>query len=78
MLMFSTEFIPLTVHVQLKVPISDEPNRTVSFIKLLLSRCQQEFQKDNEDDDVVIRTKQKKLDSAARVSVTPDLYRNVF
>ncbi|XP_062266307.1 eukaryotic translation initiation factor 4 gamma 3-like [Platichthys flesus] len=51
---------------ELKVPISDEPNSTVSFIKLLLSRCQQEFQKDNEDDDVVIRTKQKKLDSAAR------------
>ncbi|XP_062254974.1 eukaryotic translation initiation factor 4 gamma 3-like [Platichthys flesus] len=50
---------------ELEVPISDEPNRTVSFIKLLLSRCQQEFEKDK-DDDVSISMKQKKLDSAPR------------
>ncbi|XP_053279002.1 eukaryotic translation initiation factor 4 gamma 3 [Pleuronectes platessa] len=50
---------------ELKVPIPDEPNSTVSFIKLLLSRCQKEFEKDK-DDDVVFRTKQKELDSAAR------------
>ncbi|CAB1428466.1 unnamed protein product [Pleuronectes platessa] len=47
---------------ELKVPIVDQPNETVSFIKLLLSRCKKEFEREKED-DVVIRAK---LDSAAR------------
>ena len=77
MLLFSTEFIPLTVHVQLKVPSTDKPNTTLNFQKLLLRRCQKEFEKGKED-DVVFERKQKELDSAASVSVTPDLYRNIF
>ena len=75
--MFSTEFIPLTVHLQLKVPTAGHPNITVNFCQLLLSRCQREFEK-GKVDDVVFETKLKELDSAASVSVTPDLYLNVF
>ncbi|XP_053267681.1 eukaryotic translation initiation factor 4 gamma 3-like [Pleuronectes platessa] len=48
----------------LKVPITDAPNNTVNFQKLLLSRCQKEFEKDK-GDDVVFERKQKELDSAA-------------
>ncbi|XP_053267682.1 LOW QUALITY PROTEIN: eukaryotic translation initiation factor 4 gamma 3-like [Pleuronectes platessa] len=48
----------------LKVPITDAPNNTVNFQKLLLSRCQKEFEKDKVD-DVVFERKQKELDSAA-------------
>ena len=77
LLMFSAKFIPLPVHVQLNVPTTYQPNNTVNFRKLLLKRCQKEFEKD-EVDDVVFQRKQKELDSDASVSVTPDLYRNVF
>uniref|UniRef100_A0A3Q1JX47 Uncharacterized protein n=1 Tax=Anabas testudineus TaxID=64144 RepID=A0A3Q1JX47_ANATE len=48
----------------LKVPMSDKPNTTVNFRKLLLNRCQKEFEKDKVD-DVVFERKQKELDSAA-------------
>ncbi|XP_053285555.1 eukaryotic translation initiation factor 4 gamma 3-like [Pleuronectes platessa] len=48
----------------LKVPITDAPNNTVNFQKLLLSRCQKEFERDKVD-DVVFERKQKELDSAA-------------
>ena len=75
--MSSTEFLPLPVHVQLKVPTTDKPNNTVNFRKLLLNRCQKEFEKDKVD-DVVFERKQKELDSAASVSGKPDLYQNVF
>ena len=75
--MFSTKFIPLPVHVQLNVPTTDQPNNTVKFCTLLLNRCQKEFEKD-EVDDVEFERKQKELDSAESVSVTPDLYRNIF
>ena len=75
--MFSTKFIPLPVHVQLVVPTTDQPDNTVKFRTLLLNRCQKEFEKDKVD-DVVFERKQKELDSAASVSVTPDLYRNIF
>lgn len=54
-----------TVHEQLKVPMTDKPN-TVNFRKLLLNRCQKEFEKDKVD-DVVFERKQKELDSAASV-----------
>ncbi|CAL9704634.1 unnamed protein product [Knipowitschia caucasica] len=47
----------------LKVP-TDKPNTTVNFRKLLLNRCQKEFEKDKVD-DVVFERKQKELDSAA-------------
>ena len=75
--MFSTKSIPLPVYVQLDVPSTDQPNNTVNFITLLLKRCKDEFEKDKVD-DVVFERKQKELDSAASVSVTPDLYRNIF
>uniref|UniRef100_A0A3Q3RLJ0 Eukaryotic translation initiation factor 4 gamma, 3a n=1 Tax=Mastacembelus armatus TaxID=205130 RepID=A0A3Q3RLJ0_9TELE len=48
----------------LKVPMTDKPNSTVNFRKLLLNRCQKEFEKDKVD-DVVFERKQKELDSAA-------------
>ncbi|XP_062264133.1 eukaryotic translation initiation factor 4 gamma 3-like [Platichthys flesus] len=51
----------------LKVPITSQPGCTVSFIKLLIGRCKKNFENDKSD-DVVIRMKQKKLDSAASVS----------
>ncbi|MEQ2157600.1 hypothetical protein GOODEAATRI_003374, partial [Goodea atripinnis] len=50
----------------LKVQMMDKPNSTVNFRKLLLNRCQKEFEKDKAD-DVVFERKQKELDSAASV-----------
>uniref|UniRef100_A0AAY4EA53 Eukaryotic translation initiation factor 4 gamma, 3a n=1 Tax=Denticeps clupeoides TaxID=299321 RepID=A0AAY4EA53_9TELE len=47
----------------LKVPMADKPNTTVNFRKLLLNRCQKEFERDKVD-DVVFERKQKELDSA--------------
>uniref|UniRef100_A0A8C1RX65 Eukaryotic translation initiation factor 4 gamma, 3a n=1 Tax=Cyprinus carpio TaxID=7962 RepID=A0A8C1RX65_CYPCA len=47
----------------LKVPTADKPNTTVNFRKLLLNRCQKEFERDKVD-DVVLERKQKELDSA--------------
>lgn len=47
----------------LKVPTSDKPGVTVNFRKLLLNRCQKEFEKDK-DDDEVFEQKQKELDAA--------------
>uniref|UniRef100_A0A3Q3WIT3 Uncharacterized protein n=1 Tax=Mola mola TaxID=94237 RepID=A0A3Q3WIT3_MOLML len=48
----------------LKVPMTDKPSNWVNFRKLLLNRCQKEFEKDKVD-DVVFERKQKELDSAA-------------
>lgn len=51
----------------LKVPSVDKATQqytTVNFRKLLLNRCQKEFEKDKVD-DVVFERKQKELDSAA-------------
>ncbi|XP_052431777.1 eukaryotic translation initiation factor 4 gamma 1 isoform X2 [Carassius gibelio] len=47
----------------LKVPTSDKPEVTVNFRKLLLNRCQKEFEKDK-DDDEIFEKKQKELDAA--------------
>ncbi|XP_017305983.1 eukaryotic translation initiation factor 4 gamma 3 isoform X2 [Ictalurus punctatus] len=47
----------------LKVPMADKPGTTVNFRKLLLNRCQKEFERDKMD-DVVFERKQKELDSA--------------
>ncbi|XP_051770046.1 eukaryotic translation initiation factor 4 gamma 1a isoform X3 [Ctenopharyngodon idella] len=47
----------------LKVPTSDKPGVTVNFRKLLLNRCQKEFEKDK-DDDVIFEQKQKELDAS--------------
>uniref|UniRef100_A0A671RWK7 Eukaryotic translation initiation factor 4 gamma, 1a n=1 Tax=Sinocyclocheilus anshuiensis TaxID=1608454 RepID=A0A671RWK7_9TELE len=50
-------------NVELKVPTSDKPGVTVNFRKLLLNRCQKEFEKD-QDDDEIFEQKQKELDAA--------------
>ncbi|XP_069096175.1 eukaryotic translation initiation factor 4 gamma 3 isoform X10 [Pleurodeles waltl] len=47
----------------LKVQMTDKPASTVNFRKLLLNRCQKEFEKDKVDDDVFER-KQKELESS--------------
>ncbi|XP_045078834.1 eukaryotic translation initiation factor 4 gamma 3-like isoform X4 [Coregonus clupeaformis] len=47
----------------LKVPMTEKPSTTVNFRKLLLNRCQKEFERDKVD-DVVFERKQKELDSA--------------
>lgn len=56
--------------LQLKVPMADKPNSSVNFRKLLLNRCQKEFEKDKVDDDVFER-KQKELESSTSVSLLP-------
>ncbi|KAM4650486.1 eukaryotic translation initiation factor 4 gamma 3 isoform 4-T4 [Discoglossus pictus] len=47
----------------LKVPMTDKPGSTVNFRKLLLNRCQKEFEKDKTDDDL-FEKKQKDLELA--------------
>uniref|UniRef100_A0A7M4F030 Eukaryotic translation initiation factor 4 gamma 1 n=1 Tax=Crocodylus porosus TaxID=8502 RepID=A0A7M4F030_CROPO len=47
--------------LQLKVPTTDKPAVTVNFRKLLLNRCQKEFEKDK-DDDEIFEKKQKEMD----------------
>uniref|UniRef100_A0A4W5RKM2 Eukaryotic translation initiation factor 4 gamma, 1a n=1 Tax=Hucho hucho TaxID=62062 RepID=A0A4W5RKM2_9TELE len=47
----------------LKVPTTDKPAVTVNFRKLLLNRCQKEFEKD-QDDDVIFEAKQKEMEAA--------------
>lgn len=47
----------------LKVPTSDKPGVFVNFRKLLLNRCQKEFEKD-QDDDEIFEKKQKELEAA--------------
>lgn len=56
------------VWIQLKVPMADKPGNTVNFRKLLLNRCQKEFEKDKADDDV-FEKKQKELEAASAVSI---------
>jgi len=51
---------------QLKVPTTDNPANTVNFRKLLLNRCQKEFEKD-QDDDVIFEKKQKELEASKDV-----------
>lgn len=52
--------------IQLKVPAPDKPGMFVNFRKLLLNRCQKEFEKD-QDDDEILEQKQKELDAAKDV-----------
>ncbi|XP_025769364.1 eukaryotic translation initiation factor 4 gamma 1 [Puma concolor] len=54
----------------LKVPTTEKPTVTVNFRKLLLNRCQKEFEKDK-DDDEVFEKKQKEMDEAATVRENP-------
>ncbi|XP_075058541.1 eukaryotic translation initiation factor 4 gamma 1 isoform X3 [Mixophyes fleayi] len=48
----------------LKVSTTEKPGVTVNFRKLLLNRCQKEFEKDKDDDEVFER-KQKEMDAAS-------------
>lgn len=52
------------------MPTTEKPTVTVNFRKLLLNRCQKEFEKDK-DDDEVFEKKQKEMDEAATVRETP-------
>ncbi|XP_053342378.1 eukaryotic translation initiation factor 4 gamma 1a isoform X1 [Clarias gariepinus] len=52
----------------LKVPTTDKPGATVNFRKLLLNRCQKEFEKDK-DDDEIFEQKQKELDAATEEEI---------
>ncbi|KAM9790515.1 eukaryotic translation initiation factor 4 gamma 1a isoform 6-T6 [Syngnathus typhle] len=47
----------------LKVPATDKPGFMVTFHKLLVNRCQKEFEKD-QDDDVFFEKKQKEMEAA--------------
>ncbi|KAK5613699.1 hypothetical protein CRENBAI_017375 [Crenichthys baileyi] len=49
--------------IGLKVPIPDKPGNFVNFRKLLLNRCQKEFEKD-QDDDVIFEKKQKEMEAS--------------
>uniref|UniRef100_A0A673JLF5 Eukaryotic translation initiation factor 4 gamma 3-like n=1 Tax=Sinocyclocheilus rhinocerous TaxID=307959 RepID=A0A673JLF5_9TELE len=51
----------------LKVPMTDKPNSTVNFRKLLLNRCQKEFEKDKVDDDI-FEKKHRELEAATSAS----------
>lgn len=46
--------------------MTDKPTSSVNFRKLLLNRCQKEFEKDKVD-DVVFERRQKELDSTVSV-----------
>ncbi|KAK9523209.1 hypothetical protein VZT92_019616 [Zoarces viviparus] len=49
--------------IELKVPTSDKPGGFVNFRVLLLNRCQKEFEK-HQDDDEIFERKQKELEAA--------------
>lgn len=52
--------------LQLKVPTTDKPGIYVNFRKLLLNRCQKEFEKDQDDDEILDR-KQKEMEASKDV-----------
>lgn len=54
------------VPLQLKVPTPEKPGNFVNFRKLLLNRCQKEFEKD-QDDDAIFEKKQKEMEAAKEV-----------
>ncbi|XP_056589766.1 eukaryotic translation initiation factor 4 gamma 3 isoform X10 [Triplophysa dalaica] len=51
----------------LKVTMTDKPSNTVNFRKLLLNRCQKEFEKDKVDDDA-FEKKHRELEEASSAS----------
>ncbi|KAG7324487.1 hypothetical protein KOW79_012503 [Hemibagrus wyckioides] len=53
---------------QLEVPSSDKSGATVNFRRLLLNRCQKEFEKDK-DNNEIFQQKQKELDAATEEEV---------
>nr|XP_057923683.1 eukaryotic translation initiation factor 4 gamma 1a isoform X2 [Doryrhamphus excisus] len=61
---FSVAYANMCRHLSgLKVPISDKPGCIVTFRKLLLNRCQKEFEKD-QDDDEFLDKKHKEMEAA--------------
>lgn len=73
----STHPDSLLIHIfsvlfQLKVQTTDKPGATVNFRKLLLNRCQKEFEKDK-DDDEIFEKKQKEMEAATGVRVLPHI-----
>ena len=53
---------------QIKVPCLDKPEEMVSFRKLLLNRCQHEFEKDKEE-ELGIEKLQKVIDETQLVRI---------
>jgi translation initiation factor 4G len=51
-----------------KVPVTDKPGEMVSFRKLLLNRCQREFEKDKAE-ELDLERLQKEIDEAQGVRV---------
>ncbi|XP_038145205.1 eukaryotic translation initiation factor 4 gamma 1a isoform X1 [Cyprinodon tularosa] len=49
--------------IGLRVPIPDKPGNFVNFRKILLNRCQKEFEKDQDDDEIFER-KQKEMEAS--------------
>lgn len=49
--------------------MTDKPSNTVNFRKLLLNRCQKEFEKDKVDDDA-FEKKHRELEAATSVSAS--------
>uniref|UniRef100_A0A7N6FLE2 Eukaryotic translation initiation factor 4 gamma 1 n=1 Tax=Anabas testudineus TaxID=64144 RepID=A0A7N6FLE2_ANATE len=58
--------------IGLKVQTTDKPGATVNFRKLLLNRCQKEFEKDK-DDDEIFEKKQKELEAEEKQRLTEEL-----
>uniref|UniRef100_A0A3Q1ALL0 Eukaryotic translation initiation factor 4 gamma 1 n=1 Tax=Amphiprion ocellaris TaxID=80972 RepID=A0A3Q1ALL0_AMPOC len=56
----------------LKVQTTDKPGATVQFRKLLLNRCQKEFEKDK-DDDEIFEKKQKELEAEEKQRLIEEL-----
>lgn len=58
--------------------MTDKPSNTVNFRKLLLNRCQKEFEKDKVDDDA-FEKKHRELEAATSVSASvPNASLKVF
>jgi hypothetical protein len=54
------------MHIQVKVPLTDKPSEMVSFRKLLLNRCQREFEKDKAE-ELDMERLQKEIDDSQGV-----------
>ena len=49
------------------MPLADKPNEIVGFRKLLLKKCQSEFERDI--DEIDLKKLQKQIDEADEVSI---------
>lgn len=59
-------FLNTSLCLQLRVDTSDKAGATSNFRKVLLNRCQKEFEKDKDDNEIIER-KRKDLESASEV-----------